>query len=258
MTPAVVDLSVIQKLLGAALWSLGRVSGLCLLAPVFSDSSTPQRIRIVVILILTMVLTPLAPAAIDPLSGGGVATFVQEMLIGASLGFILKMLFEAVSMAGQFVGLSMNLGFAQTVDPSSGETTPVLSQFYSVVVTLLFLSLDGHLQLIALLAESFKTLPPGTVSFGTTQFHTVSAFALQMFIGAVRVAIPAMGSLLLVNIGFGAISRASPALNLFAVGFPITLTLGMLTLWLALRSLPPAFQSMQGQAWTVMRSMVGL
>jgi flagellar biosynthetic protein FliR len=85
----------------------------------------------------------------------------------------------------------------------------------------------------------------------------VVGFAGQLFGGAVRVALPAMTSLLLVNIGFGAISRAAPAMNLFAVGFPITITLGFVALWLSMHSLPGAFESLQNSAWTLMHDLAG-
>jgi len=244
-----VDLADIQHLLGSLLWSMGRVGGLCLVAPVFGDKVVPQRIRLSVMLILAFVLAPLAPTSIDLMSADGVATMVSQILIGAAVGFVLKLIFEAVSLGGQLVGQSMSLGFAETVDPRGGGSSPVLSQFYLLTVTLLFLAMDGHLHLIALLADSFHSLPPGQ--------SAIDANGLHLFGGAVRVALPAMTSLLMVNIGFAAISRAAPSMNLFAVGFPITVTLGFVALWLSLRSVPGAFDSLQNSAWSLMHELVG-
>ncbi|WP_130619365.1 flagellar biosynthetic protein FliR [Dyella amyloliquefaciens] len=252
-----VDYAQIQHLLGSLLWAMGRVGGLCLLAPVFGDKVVPQRIRLGVMLILAFVLAPLAPTAIDLMSADGVATMASQVLIGASVGFVLKLAFEAVSLGGQLVGQSMSLGFAETVDPRGGGSSPVLSQFYLLMVTLLFLAMDGHLRLIALLADSFRTLPPGRAVIDGNGLHAVVAFAVHLFGGAVRVALPAMTSLLMVNIGFAAISRAAPSMNLFAVGFPITVTLGFVALWLSLRSVPGAFESLQNSAWTLMHELVG-
>lgn len=252
-----VDLLTLQKMLGALLWAMGRVAGLCLVAPVFGDAVQPARIRLGVMLVLTAVLAPLAPATIDPMTADGIAVMVNQVLIGAAIGFVLKLAFEAVSLGGQLVGQSMSLGFAETVDPRGGGSSPVLSQLYLLLVTLLFLAMDGHLRLIALLADSFRTLPPGGAAIGPSGFHAVVLFAGQLFAGAVRVALPAMTSLLLVNIGFAAISRAAPSMNLFAVGFPITVTLGFVALWLSLRSVPGAFESLQGSAWSLMHELVG-
>ncbi|WP_114239964.1 flagellar biosynthetic protein FliR [Dyella sp. C9] len=252
-----VDLAQIQHLLGSLLWAIGRVSGACLLAPVFGDAVMPKRLRLGVMLVLAVVLAPLAPTQIDLASAEGVATMVSQVLIGAAIGFVLKLAFEAVSLGGQLVGQSMSLGFAETVDPRGGGSSPVISQFYLLMVTLLFLVMDGHLRLIALLADSFGTLPPGASAIDANSLHAVVAFGTQLFGGAVRVALPAMTSLLMVNIGFAAISRAAPSMNLFAVGFPITVTLGFVALWLSLRSVPGAFESLQNSAWTLMHELAG-
>lgn len=252
-----IDLAQLPAWLGSLFWAMGRVGGLFLVAPIFSSSAISSQVRIGMVLVLTLVLAPLAPTTIDPASASGVATMASQLLIGAAVGFVLKLIFEAVAFGGQLVSLSMSLGFAEVVNPQGGGSTAVLSQFYTVLVTLIFLAMDGHLRLIALLAESFRTLPPGAAAINPNALHAVVAFGAQLFGGAVRVALPAMTALLVVNIGFAAISRAAPSMNLFAVGFPITISLGFIALWLALRSLPGAFSALQADAWSLMRELVG-
>jgi flagellar biosynthesis protein FliR len=252
-----VDLAALQTWFGGLLWALGRVGGLCLIAPVLGSGMIPARIRVGLVLVLTLVLAPLAPAAVDPLSGAGVATMAGQVLIGAAVGFVLKLVFEAVSFGGELVGQGMSLGFAEVANPGEGGSTPVLSQFYVVMVTLIFLALNGHLKLIALLADSFHSLPPGPIGLDADGLHAVVLFGGQLFAGAVRVALPAVTALLVVNIGFAAISRAAPSMNLFAVGFPIILCLGSVALWLGLRTLPGAFETLQDSAWSLMRELVG-
>ncbi|KZC20579.1 MULTISPECIES: flagellar biosynthetic protein FliR [Rhodanobacter] len=251
------DLAQLPAWLGSLFWAVGRVSGLCLVAPVFSATVVSARVRVGVVVVLALVLAPLAPAAIDPLSGAGVATMAAQVLIGAAVGFVLKLVFEAVSFGGELVGQSMSLGFAEVISPQAGGSSNVLSQFYLLLVTLLFLAMDGHLRLIALLADSFRSLPPGVPTIDANGLHAVVGFAAELFAGAVRVALPAVTSLLVVNIGFAAISRAAPSMNLFAVGFPITVSLGFIALWLSLRSLPGAFEALQDSAWSLMRQLFG-
>lgn len=243
--------------LGSVVWALARVTGLFLMAAVFGASVLPARVRVGLTFVLTLVLAPLAQAPIDLLSAAGVATLVGQVLIGAAVGFVLRLTFEAVAFGGQLVAQSMSLGFAEVVNPQGGGSSPVLNQFYLLLVTLLFLAMDGHLQLIQLLADSFTSLPPGPEAMTAQGLHAVVAFGSELFSGAVRVALPAMTSLLVVNMGFAAISRAAPSMNLFAVGFPITISLGFIALWLSLRSLPGAFQSLQESAWTLMHELVG-
>ncbi len=251
------DLAQLPTWLGSFFWALGRVSGLFLIAPIFSSTVVPARIRVGLVVVVTLVLAPLAPVTIDPLSGAGMVTLVGQMLVGAAVGFVLRLVFEAVSFGGELVAQSMSLGFAEVVNPQGGGSSTVLSQFYLLLVTLLFLVMNGHLQLIALLADSFHSLPPGTPPISANALHAVVAFGAELFAGAVRVALPAMTALLVVNIGFGAISRAAPSMNLFAVGFPITVSLGFVALWLSLRSLPGAFEALQGHAWSLMRELFG-
>ncbi|WP_369927284.1 flagellar biosynthetic protein FliR [Xanthomonas sp. NCPPB 2632] len=252
-----IDLSQLEGWVGGALWALARISGLMLMAPVLGSNMIPMRIRIGLTILLTVTLAPLAPLDIRPLSAAGVAVLAQQLLIGAALGFILKLVFEAVAFGGQFVSQAMSLGFAETVNPGVGGTTPVISQFYTMLVTLLFLVMNGHLQLISLLADSFRTLPVGTQGIGAEGLWGVLTFATHLFAGAVRVALPALTAVLVVNLGFGAISRSAPSMNLFAVGFPITICLGVLAVWLSLRALPGAFESLQVTAWTAMRQLIG-
>lgn len=252
-----IDLSQLEGWVGGALWALARISGLMLVAPVLGSALIPMRIRIGLTILLTVTLAPLAPLDIRPLSAAGVAVLAQQVLIGAALGFILKLVFEAVAFGGQFVSQAMSLGFAETVNPGVGGSTPVVSQFYTMLVTLLFLVMNGHLQLISLLADSFRTLPVGGEGIGAQGLWGVLTFATHLFAGAVRVALPALTAVLVVNLGFGAISRSAPSMNLFAVGFPITICLGVLAVWLSLRALPGAFESLQVTAWTAMRQLIG-
>lgn len=243
--------------LSSLLWALGRVGGLFLTAPMFSDRMLPARVRVGIVLVLTLVLAPLAPTSISLMSAAGLASMASQVLIGASIGFVLKLVFEAVSFGGELVAQSMSLGFAEVVNPQGGPSSPVLSEFYTLLVTLLFLVMNGHLRLIALLAHSFESLPPGMATISAHGLHAIVSFGAELFSGAVRVALPAMTSLLVVNIGFGAISRAAPSMNLFAVGFPITISLGFIALWLSLRSLPGAFETLQDHAWSLMHELVG-
>jgi flagellar biosynthetic protein FliR len=256
-TPLTIDFSQIENGVGAFTWALGRVGGLFLMAPVLGATAIPLPIRLGLSVLLTLVLAPLAPTDLRPLSAAGLGTMAQQILIGASLGFVLKLVFEAVAFGGQYVAQSMSLGFAEVVNPQAGGTTPVMSQFYTVLVTLLFVTMDGHLQLINLLADSFHSMPIGSDGIGAAGLWTVVSWASHLFSGAVRVALPALSALLVVNLGFGAISRSAPAMNLFAVGFPITICLGLIAVWLALRGLPGAFESLQQDAWQTMRELIG-
>ena len=253
-----IELAALIHWLSGMFWALGRVGGFCMAAPIFNATVVPARIRVAMIIVLTMVLAPLAPTQMDLLSGAGVATMAMQMLIGASIGFVLQLVFQAVSYGGILIGQSMGLGFAELISPTSNTSVPVLGQFYMVMVSLLFLAMDGHLQVIQLLADSFRGLPPGVTGLDSKSLWVLVMAGGDLFAGALRVALPAMTALLLVNVGFAATSRASPAMNLFAVGFPISICMGFIALWLAMRGLTSAYSALQSVGWDVMRHLAGL
>ena len=253
-----IELAALIHWLSGMFWALGRVGGFCMAAPIFNATVMPARIRVAITLVLTMVLAPLAPTQMDLLSASGVATMAMQLLIGASIGFVLQLVFQAVSYGGILIGQSMGLGFAELISPTSNTSVPVLGQFYMVMVSLLFLAMDGHLQVIELLADSFRGLPPGVAGMNSKSLWLLVMAGGDLFAGALRVALPAMTALLLVNVGFAATSRASPAMNLFAVGFPISICMGFIALWLAMRGLTSAYSALQSVGWDVMRHLAGL
>jgi flagellar biosynthesis protein FliR len=253
-----IEMSALIYWLSGMLWALGRVGGFFMVAPIFSATVVPQRVRVAMLIVLTMVLSPLAPTQMDLFSAGGAATMVSQILIGGSIGFVLQLIFQAVSYGGILIGQAMGLGYAELINPMNNTSSPVLGQFYLVMVSMLFLAMDGHLQVISLLADSFRSLPPGATGLDANSLFAVVMAASDLFSGALRVALPAMTSLLLVNIGFAATARASPAMNLFTVGFPISICAGFVTLWMAMRGLAGAYASLQTTGWTLMRHLAGL
>jgi flagellar biosynthetic protein FliR len=183
---------------------------------------------------VTFVVMPLLPTvpAVDMLSYEGMLIIVQQIVIGLVIGFIVQMVFSALSFAGQSIALSMGLGFASMVDPQNGQQAPLVSQLYIMTGTLVFLSLDGHLLLIKMLLDSFRSLPIGTDGLAKADIWALIAWSSRMFAGGILLAMPLVVSLLLVNIGFGVATRAAPQLNIFSVGFPVTLMLGLALIWL--------------------------
>lgn len=251
------DLSQIDRAIAMLWWPLGRVSGLMMTAPILGASSLPGMVRIVLMMALTLAILPAEPAlpALTLLSWSSLLTLIRQLIIGMLMGMTLKLVFEAVSYGGELIANAMGLGFASVVDPQQGGNTPLVGQFHTVMISLLFLSMNGHLSLIGMLATSMRTLPPEHLS-STMEWQLLS-YAGIVFSGAVKVALTAMIALLVTNIGFGVISRAAPSMNMFALGFPISITLGLVVLWLSLRALPGMFASLCDQAEVVLRQMTG-
>jgi flagellar biosynthetic protein FliR len=246
--------------LAQLLWPFIRVGSCFMVAPAFGAVFVPARIRIVLAGAITLVIAPLvpSPAAIAPFSPAGIVVTIQQVIIGIAIGFSLQVLFDAVTLGGQLLANSMGLSFAFNTDPLHGVETPVLGQIYSMVVMLTFLALDGHLKLIEVLVDGFRTMPIGTSGLGQDGVWSIVIWGSQLFSGALAVALPGVTALLIVNVAFGVMSRAAPQLNLFAVGFPISLVFGLIIVLAGLPSMQTTFTGLLTEAFNLLRRLTGV
>jgi flagellar biosynthetic protein FliR len=218
------------------LWPFLRIAALVGVAPIFGTQTVPARVKLMIAVGLTVLVAPLLPPAafIDPLSWQGLLTTFHQVLIGLVMGFMLSLVFGALITGGQAIAQLMGLGFASMMDPQNGVAVPVVGQFYTILATLLFLGLNGHLVLINVLVSSFQALPVGPTGLSADKLWQVVLWSRWLFIAAVTIALPAITALLLVNIAFGVMTRAAPQMNIFAVGFPITILLGFVVMLVSL------------------------
>jgi len=223
---------ILTRELGFTVWPFFRIAGVMMVAPIFGARLVPKRVRLALAVATTVVVSPMLPPT-QPfeLSLATGLVVAQEVLIGGAIGFCLQMIFDALIVAGQTIAMSMGLGLAMMVDPQRGVSVPVISQFFVILGTLIFLSLGGHLATLQLLSDSFSLLPVGQ-SLSTNGLFMLANWGGQLFAGALRIALPAATALLITNIAFGIMSRAAPTLNLFAVGLPAGLLIGFLLLLL--------------------------
>jgi flagellar biosynthetic protein FliR len=181
----------------------------------------------------------------------------QQLIIGIALGFMLQLVFDGLALAGQLLANGMGLGFAFNLDPLRGVSTPALGQLYVVLGTLTFLALDGHLALLQVLIDSFHGLPVGPEGFEPARLRALADWGTQLFAGALRIALPGITALLVINLAFGVISRAAPALNLFAVGLPVTLVVGIAVVLFGLPMMQTGFIALLNETLQFLRAMTG-
>jgi flagellar biosynthetic protein FliR len=205
-----------------------RISALLLAAPLVSLRVVSVRIRIALALLLTIFIYPMLDLpAIDATSAYGIRLIIQELFIGILFAIVLQVVNAAMVLAGQSMSMSMGLGMAQTIDPNAGQV-PVLASFLVVLSTLIFLSVGGHLIMIKLILQSFEVLPIGGAIDVKETLGNVIEWTAMAFLGAVLVALPIMLTMMLINLCIGIVTRAAPALNIFAVGFPAMVLTGMI------------------------------
>lgn len=218
-------------------------------APLFSNAAVPVRVRIIFLTACTVLVAPVIPPppAVDLLSADGIITAFNEAVIGLTAGFIINMTFSVIVMAAEQISFGMGLGFATMTDPTNGIAVPVLSQFLLFIGTLIFLSIDGHLLLIEILAQSFHSLPVGQSAMTVEAFNRIVGWGSDMFAGALMLSLPGITVLLLLNLIMGIMTRAAPQLNIFSVGFSVTLMLGFVAVWLITL---PAFEFRMSRVWS--------
>jgi len=225
----------------AFFWPFVRMLALVSTAPLLSEKAVSRAVKVSLAGLMALAIAPTLGKlpGVPLVSAAGLWIVVQQILIGAAMGFSMKMVFAMVQAAGEYTGLQMGLSFASFYDPTSGGNTMVLARFLNVMAMLVFLAVDGHLVLIATLAESFQTLPIADAPLVATGWFLLVSAGGQIFLGGLILALPLIATLLTLNLAMGILNRVSPQFSIFAVGFPITLLAGIAMLQLLMQYLAP-------------------
>jgi len=225
------------------LWPFLRALALFTTLPVLGQRIVPVRVRIALaffIAVAAQATLPSMPAvALDSMAA--LLITAQQVLIGLTIGFAVRIVFAAVEMAGEVIGLQMGLNFAAFFDPATASQTNGAGRFFGAMVGLLFVVVDGHLAVIAALVQSFNAFPVSTDVLGWLRVLQPQTWGAEVFQLGLWIALPIVGMLLLVNIVLGVISRVAPQINVFAVGFPITLAVGLIGMLVTLPMMQSPF-----------------
>lgn len=239
----------------AFLWPLTRILGLVATAPLFGNLSIPVRVKIAFGVMLSLVIAPTVPAmpAVDPMSLAGLLIVMQQLVIGLAMGFAMRIVFAAVEMAGEAAGLTMGFGFATFFDPQTRARSSAIAQFLALLTLMIFLAANVHLMMLATLAESFISLPIAAIPSGSAGFRQIANWGGLIFSAGVQLSLPVVAALLITNIALGILTRAAPQLNLFGIGFPVTLGAGFIVLMLSLPYLSAPLDRLFHEGLGVMR-----
>lgn len=257
-TRVVIDGQHAFAMIGTVLWTMLRIGGMITAMPLLGTAAVPARVRVLLAATLAMAMAPLLPP-IPPWEGFNANTILsiaRELAIGVSMGFMLRLIFEAGSLAGELISQSTALSFAQMTDPLRGVTSGVVAQWFYIAFGLLFFAANGHLAFVQLLLESYKALPIGAPLPDPTAFAEVAPnFMLHIFRGGITLAIPIIVAMLAVNLAFGALSKAAPALNPIQLGLPVSLLVGLFLLSVLIGDLAAPTQRLFDSAFDAARQL---
>jgi len=222
-------------------WVLMRVSILFFLLPLFGEKGFPGIWKVGLSVVVAIVVTPVVPPPQNlPQTLLGIVTgLASEVLLGLGLGFVVKMAFASVQLAGQFMAFQMGFAMASTVDPLTGTQNTDLSQFLYLFTLLIFFTIDGHHILLQALVASFQMVPPNSLHLNPSLCGILAKASSQMFLIALKIAAPIMIALFLSNLCLGIVARTVPQVNILMIGFPINIGLGLILFGLTLSVLPP-------------------
>jgi flagellar biosynthetic protein FliR len=220
------------NLVATFIWPFSRILGFFSTAPLLSQNSFPVTTRIGLAIVMTILLMPGIPLmmTVDPLSMDGLLILINQFLIGISIGFVMRVIFSAIEMAGELIAVSMGLGFATFYNPQTQAQTIVISQFLSLLALAVFLSTNLHLVMLESFFDSFKTIPIDQISLAPIAFRDLAYWGSNIFSIGLQLSLPIVTTLLIANIALGILTKAAPQLNLFGIGFPITIGVGFLML----------------------------
>jgi flagellar biosynthetic protein FliR len=228
--------SVVMQYIADFILPFARISALIMAMIGFGSKIIPGKVKIFLCVTLTVAVMP----AIPPTQVGSLISFetallmFEQMVIGVALGLVTVMVLNTFTLAGQIIAMQTGLGFASLVDPVSGMNVPAVGQFFLILSTLMFWAMDGHLAYIQFIVASFETLPIGEYKFTADKFKEVVEWGEWMFVTALSLALAPLTAMLLINFSFGVMTRAAPQLNIFAIGFPVTMCAGLLIMWLTM------------------------
>ena len=239
-----VDAAQLYGWLNAFLWPFVRIAAFMATAPILGEASIPARAKVGLAVFIALVVAPTLPAppAYSPASYEGLFIVLQQFLIGVLLGLIMRVVFAVVQTAGEFIGLQMGLSFASFFDPQTGANTAVLARIMNMVAMLLFIAMNGHLLMLAGFIRSFDLLPISANPINSAGIAVLLDWSSQVLVSGMLLALPLIIVLLSISLALGILNRTAQQLSVFAVGFPISLMVGLILLWIVLPQIAPFFE----------------
>ncbi|WP_404472484.1 flagellar biosynthetic protein FliR [Vreelandella venusta] len=242
----------------AFFWPFARITAFMAASPLWGHSSIPNQAKVGIAALVAVVIAPVLPTmpSVPIMSWAGVGIMVEQILIGLAIGLVMHIIFAVVQAAGEFIGLQMGLAFASFFDLSSGTNIMVLSRILYMITLLMFLAFNGHLMVLETLVMSFQTLPVGIGTLNPNAFELLARYAGTIFASGMLLALPLVSSLLIISLSLGILNRSAPQLTVFNIGFPASLTVGLILLMVLMTDIGRFLQRLFSQGLTFMQSLI--
>ncbi len=248
----------LEAWLALFIWPFTRITAFLAVAPLLGHSSIPMQVKIGMAFIITVLISPLLPPlpTAPLLSWASIGILIEQVIIGLAIGLVMDIIFSAIQAAGDMIGLQMGLAFASFFSQDSGANTMILARVFYIVALLLFVTVDGHLLMINVLAGSFSLIPIASFSIQASSFMMLVDYAGIIFSAGLLLALPVLGVLLIINLAMGILNRSAPQFTVFSVGFPISLTVGILLFALLMQDIGGFLLSLFDQGLNFMQELL--
>jgi len=248
-----------QTWVASFIWPFFRITAFLVASPLLGHNAIPQKVKIGVGVLLTILIGPLLPAppAIPVFSMAGFGLIIEQLLIGIAIGFCMRMIFSVVQAAGEYIGMQMGLGFATSYSADIGASSVIISRFLYQITLLMFLAFNGHLLVLDVVLDTFRLLPIGGVQANPGAWKLIALYAGTIFSTGLLLSLPLIGALLLMNLAMGILNRSAPQLTVFSIGFPLTLTVGLVLLMVMMTSFGPFLERLFQSGFEFIKVLVG-
>lgn len=237
-----------------------RISAILIMIPVIGERTVPLRVKGGIAILLSLMLLPAVDARLPPLHSGSEAVILllviamcSEVLIGVVIGFAAKIIFSGIQFAGQMIGIQVGFSIANVLDPISNTQVSVISELQYMVALLIYLAVDAHHIFILAIADSYRFVSPFAYHFSGSLMQHILLFSKELFVMAIKISAPVMAVLFFTNVALGVVARTVPQINIFIVGFPLQIAVGLTILGF----MSPFFAKVVQGALTVLEIEVG-
>ncbi|WP_408601850.1 flagellar biosynthetic protein FliR [Pseudomonas sp. PLMAX] len=247
-----------QAWMASFIWPFFRITAFLVAAPLMGHAAIPVKVKLGLGVALTIFIAPLLPPLpqVPVFSMAGLGLLVEQLLIGIAIGFCMRMVFSVVQAAGEYIGMQMGLGFATSYSADIGTNSVIISKFLYQITLLMFLAFSGHLVVLEIVLNTFTSLPIGGVEIQPSVWKLIALYAGTIFSSGLLLSLPLLGALLMMNLAMGILNRSAPQLTVFSIGFPLTLTVGLILMMVMMTSFAPFLERLFSGGFQFIQTLI--